>query len=339
MNLTNCPHCTSPIPPEFASMPICSICGGDLSSAPAAPVWSSVDIKTDNTRVCPNCHENVKSILAMECPNCGAALAPAGKTVEDAEKEKEAFEAAVQASQAPKEAPKTCPHCTSPIPPEFAVMPICSICGGDLSSAPAAPVWSSVDIKTDNTRVCPNCHENVKSILAMECPNCGAALAPAGKSVEDAEKEKEAFEAAVQAAKGGPDPTTISNGINHEAVVTAVEEVSPDMEVEPIETELQIPESVVIHVDEDRVTEEPPTILVPEKVILSNPIMNPAAEEEIKQESTVLKSTTSEKEIKPYPERDKSEEEEFIPLREKAHQKKKEGFFARLLRLFGFGGD
>src|SRR5437867_3953315 len=109
-----------------------------------------------------------------------------------------------------------CPHCTSPIPPEFAVMPICSICGGDLSAAPAAPVWSSVDIKTDNTRVCPSCNENIKSILAMECPNCGAALTPAGKTVEDVEKEKEAFEAAVQASQTGqvPDPTTISEGID-----------------------------------------------------------------------------------------------------------------------------
>src|SRR5687768_15866572 len=99
MSLTNCPHCTTPIPPEFAVMPICSICGGDLSAAPAAPVWASIDIKTDNTRACPSCNENIKSILALDCPSCGAELSPAGKIVDDIEKEKEAFEALVKGSQ------------------------------------------------------------------------------------------------------------------------------------------------------------------------------------------------------------------------------------------------
>lgn len=100
MSLTNCPHCTSPIPEAFAAMPVCSICGGDLKSAPASPVWASIDIKTDNTRTCHSCGSSVKSILALECPNCGVDLAPAGKVVEDINKEKEAFESAVKSSNA-----------------------------------------------------------------------------------------------------------------------------------------------------------------------------------------------------------------------------------------------
>lgn len=101
---TNCPHCAKPVPPEFVSMPICSICGGDLKAeAPATPVWSAVDIRTDNTRTCKKCGESIKSVLAMSCPNCGADVPPPGESV-DAEKEKVKFEAAVTASNSP--APK-----------------------------------------------------------------------------------------------------------------------------------------------------------------------------------------------------------------------------------------
>lgn len=98
MSVANCPHCTTPVPAAFASMPVCTICGGDLSAAPSAPVWASIDIKTDNTRTCPNCGEKVKSILALECPNCHSDLVPAGKAVDDIEKEKAAFEEIVKSS-------------------------------------------------------------------------------------------------------------------------------------------------------------------------------------------------------------------------------------------------
>lgn len=99
MSVTNCPHCTAPVPPAFASMPVCTICGGDLSAAaPSSPVWSSIDIKTDNTRTCHNCGEKIKSILAMECPSCGVDLAPAGKTIDDIDKEKAEFEEMVKSS-------------------------------------------------------------------------------------------------------------------------------------------------------------------------------------------------------------------------------------------------
>lgn len=98
MSVANCPHCMAPVPPEFASMPVCTMCGGDLKATGASPVWASVDIKKDNARTCGNCGESVKSILAMECPKCKASLAPAGETVQDIEKEKQAFENLVKSS-------------------------------------------------------------------------------------------------------------------------------------------------------------------------------------------------------------------------------------------------
>lgn len=103
MSVANCPHCTAPVPPAFASMPVCTICGGDLNAAASAPVWASVDIRTDNTRVCNNCGEKVKSILALECPSCKAEMAPAGKQVDDIEKEKAEFEKMVTASNTKSE--------------------------------------------------------------------------------------------------------------------------------------------------------------------------------------------------------------------------------------------
>jgi hypothetical protein len=98
MSVANCPHCTAPVPAAFASMPVCTICGGDLNATAAAPVWASVDIRTDNTRTCHNCGEKIKSILALECPSCKSEIAPAGKAVEDIEKEKAEFEKMVTAS-------------------------------------------------------------------------------------------------------------------------------------------------------------------------------------------------------------------------------------------------
>lgn len=102
---TSCPHCTAPVPPEFASMPICSICGGDLKAAPSSPVWSAVDIRTDNTRTCKKCGESIKSVLALNCPNCGDDVPPPGQNV-DAEQEKAKFEAAVTASNTAAPTPK-----------------------------------------------------------------------------------------------------------------------------------------------------------------------------------------------------------------------------------------
>lgn len=164
-----------------------------------------------------------------------------------------------------------CPHCTAPVPPEFASMPVCTICGGDLSAAPSAPVWASVDIRTDNTRTCHNCGEKIKSILALECPSCKAEIAPAGTKVDDIEKEKAEFEKMVTASnqKTSPEP------------------VREEPKSEPIKAE--------------------------------------------------FKSTTSTTEVKPYPEQKKQDKENFTSLKDK--QKKKEGFFAKLLRMLGLKKD
>lgn len=122
MSVPNCPHCMAPVPPEFASMPVCTMCGGDLKATGASPVWAAVDIKKDNTRKCHNCGEVVKSILAIECPRCTASLAPAGDMVQDIEKEKEAFENLVKTSNAPPKetsAPKSEPiKATAPVKEE-----------------------------------------------------------------------------------------------------------------------------------------------------------------------------------------------------------------------------
>lgn len=74
-------------------------------------------------------------------------------------------------------AEKVCPHCNHPVPPEFAVMPVCTMCGGDLN-AQATQVWSAVDIQGGGRQICPACHTEVKSVLATECPQCQAPLQP-----------------------------------------------------------------------------------------------------------------------------------------------------------------
>lgn len=170
-----------------------------------------------------------------------------------------------------------CPHCTAPVPPAFASMPVCTICGGDLNATASAPVWASVDIRTDNTRTCHNCGEKIKSILALECPSCKAEIAPAGKQVDDIEKEKEEFEKMVAASNAKP------------------ENPPQDHKPEPVNT--------------SPVTEQKPT----------------------------FKSDTSPSEIKPYPEQKKENQENFVSLKDK--QKKKEGFFAKLLRMLGLKKD
>lgn len=101
---------------------------------------------------------------------------------------------------------KVCPHCSNQIPAELAAMPVCYICGGDLNATPSKPVWSSIDIKANNTRRCPSCNVEIKSVLAMECPDCKASLVPAGKAVDDIEKEKKEFENLVQSSNKKEEP-------------------------------------------------------------------------------------------------------------------------------------
>ncbi|GIW22995.1 MAG: hypothetical protein KatS3mg068_2002 [Candidatus Sericytochromatia bacterium] len=98
MSVKVCPHCSNQIPTELSSMPVCYICGGDLNATPSQPVWTSIDIKANNVRVCPRCKTEIKSVLTMECPECKMSLEPAGKIVENIEKEKKEFESLVQSS-------------------------------------------------------------------------------------------------------------------------------------------------------------------------------------------------------------------------------------------------
>jgi len=158
---------------------------------------------------------------------------------------------------------KVCPHCSNQIPAELSVMPVCYICGGDLSATPSQPVWSSIDIKANNSRTCPNCKAEVKSVLATECPECKSSLIPAGKIVEDIEKEKKEFENLVQSSN---------------------------------------------------------------------------KKEEVRINDEVIVARTSSEEIKPYSEMIK-EKKEFVSLKEKAKERRKEGFISKLLRLLGLKKD
>lgn len=71
---------------------------------------------------------------------------------------------------------KTCPHCNNQIPPEFAVMPVCTMCGGDLSAQPTNQQWASLDINEKKSHNCPSCQATLESVLITACPGCQAAL-------------------------------------------------------------------------------------------------------------------------------------------------------------------
>jgi len=74
MSTNVCQHCNSPIPEAFASMPVCSICGGDLNAPAENSTWSAIAINSEKTRVCDSCGSEISSVLAMECPECGKEL-------------------------------------------------------------------------------------------------------------------------------------------------------------------------------------------------------------------------------------------------------------------------
>jgi hypothetical protein len=74
-------------------------------------------------------------------------------------------------------AEKLCPHCNHAVPPEFAVMPVCMMCGGDLNAQPTQ-VWSAIDLQSGTSFNCPSCQTLITSVLTTECPACGMALQP-----------------------------------------------------------------------------------------------------------------------------------------------------------------
>ncbi|PKL77469.1 MAG: hypothetical protein CVV27_05370 [Candidatus Melainabacteria bacterium HGW-Melainabacteria-1] len=116
MAVTNCPHCKADVPPGFDAMPVCMMCGGDINAAPAeGSGWAAIDTKQDNTRVCPSCNSVVKSVFALECPECNASLTPVGEPVADIEKERERFEELITQSHA--EAQPAAPAVPEPVAP------------------------------------------------------------------------------------------------------------------------------------------------------------------------------------------------------------------------------
>lgn len=179
-----------------------------------------------------------------------------------------------------------CPHCSSVIPEEMTVMPVCYICGGDMSAQPTQ-VWASIDMKQDNTRHCPECNEAIKSLLTMECPNCNAALPVPGMAVEDGEKEKEKFNQMVQAAEAE----------DKAAAAAAAEPVAPPTP-EPVAP--PVPEPVAPPIPEP-VAKAPELPPIPERP----PIPEPAVSQPTPPPASTPQNTAP------------------------------EGFFSKLLRLFG----
>lgn len=131
MAVTNCPHCKADVPPGFDAMPVCMMCGGDLNSAPAGAGWASLDTKVDNTRICPACNAEVKSVFVLECPQCNASLAPVGEPVADIEAERQKFEQLVTQAHAEPVAP------VAPTPEPVAAAPVAP--PAPVPVAPAAP--------------------------------------------------------------------------------------------------------------------------------------------------------------------------------------------------------
>ncbi len=124
MAVTNCPHCKADVPPGFDAMPVCMICGGDLHSAPVAGSgWASLDTKQDNTRICPACNAEVKSVFAMECPECSNPLAPVGEPVDDIEKERERFEELIKQAHTPDPVAPPAPEPVAMMPEPVAPPP------------------------------------------------------------------------------------------------------------------------------------------------------------------------------------------------------------------------
>ena len=63
-------------------------------------------------------------------------------------------------------AEKLCPHCNHAVPPEFVVMPVCMICGGDLNAQPTQ-VWSAVDLQGGTRFNCPSCQTTLDDFFSV----------------------------------------------------------------------------------------------------------------------------------------------------------------------------
>jgi hypothetical protein len=202
-------------------------------------------------------------------------------------------------------AEKVCPHCNNPVPPGFEVMPVCMMCGGDLNAQPTQ-VWSAVDIKGEKTYNCPSCNAEIKSVLTTECHACGAALQLAAQPVA--------------AAPAVPEPVVMP-------------EPEPVVMPEPEPVAIPEPEPVVIPEPEPVVMPEPEPVVIPEPEPVVMPEPEPVAP--AKPEPVSLPTFVSEPAAVREPLR------EFTPPETKSEPKpeprrpKKEGFFDKLLRMFG----
>lgn len=149
MAVTNCPHCKADVPPGFDAMPVCMMCGGDLNATPAGGGWASLDTKADNTRICPACNAEVKSVFVLECPECKASLAPVGEPVADIEKEREKFEQLVMQANTPEPVAPPAPEPVAPPMPEpVAAAPVAP---PPEPAAPPTPVAPPEPVKQPET--------------------------------------------------------------------------------------------------------------------------------------------------------------------------------------------
>jgi DNA-directed RNA polymerase subunit RPC12/RpoP len=183
-------------------------------------------------------------------------------------------------------AEKVCPHCNTPVPPGFEVMPVCMMCGGDINAQPTQ-VWSTVDLKGDKTYNCPACNAEIKSVLVTECHACGTAL-----------------ELAKQDAVAPVTP---------EVPVATPE---PVYAPEPV----YVPEPEPVYAPEPVYVPEPEPVYAPEPVVASKPDL------------VSLPSFVAETTREPQPEPKVETKTEPKPTPRPA---KKEGFFDKLLRMFG----
>ncbi len=205
-------------------------------------------------------------------------------------------------------AEKVCPHCNNPVPPGFEVMPVCMMCGGDLNAQPTQ-VWSAVDLKGDKTYNCPACNAEIKSVLVTECHACGTVLELA--------KQDAAAPVTPEVPVATPEPVYVP-----EPEPVYAPEPEPVYVPEPEPVYVPEPEPVYVPEPEPVYAPEPEPVYAPEPepVVASKPDL-------VSLPSFVAETT---RETQPEPKVETKAEPKPTP-----RPAKKEGFFDKLLRMFG----
>ncbi|HEY9839718.1 MAG TPA: hypothetical protein V6D23_04615 [Candidatus Obscuribacterales bacterium] len=223
-------------------------------------------------------------------------------------------------------------------------MPVCMMCGGDLNAAPAAGGWAALDTKQDNTRFCAACNAEVKSVFALECPECSAPLTPVGEPVEDIEAERQKFEQLVTQAHT-PEPVAAPEPVMPEPVaMPELEPVMPEpVAIVPEPVAPPMPEPVAPMPEPEPVAPMPEPVAVapmpepvappmPEPVAPTpEPVREPVAAAASKPASPELPSFVDKHEPTPEPTPTRPEP----PKQPEPVPAAKEGFFAKLLRALG----